>query len=171
MTTNNYTLSDAVGLLPQVIPTVIPNKRNAATIYLASLAPSGRRAIRGRLQSVADMFNCPFDSMPWYELRYQHLEAIRARLQEGDLAPSTINMTLSALRGVTKSAFNLDLMSADAYTRLCNVKPVRGERVPAGRALSVGEIGALLDTCAGTPIGIRNAAIISIMYAVSRQNI
>jgi len=45
------------------------------------------------------------------------------------------------------------------------VKPVRGKRVPVGRALSVGEIGALLDTCAGTSIGIRDAAIISIMYA------
>ena len=92
------------------------------------------------------------------------MEAIRASLQESELAPSTINMTLSALRGVAKSAFNLGLMSADHYARLCNVKPVRGERVPVGRALSVGEIGALLDTCAGTPIGIRDAAIIAIMY-------
>ncbi len=151
--------------LPQVNPTTVPAVRSPATIYLASLAPSGRRSIRGRLQSIADMFNCPFDSMPWHELRYEHLEAIRARLQESELAPSTINMTLYALRGVAKSAFNLGIMSADHYARLCNVKPVRGERVPVGRALSIGEIGALLDTCAGTPIGIRNAAIISIMYA------
>ncbi len=165
MTIDNYTPSNEVGLLPQIIPTTVPSERNPATVYLASLAPSGRRSIKSKLQSIADMFSCPFESMPWHELRYQHLEAIRARLQESKLAPSTINMTLSALRGVTKSAFNLDLMSADAYARLCNVKPVRGVRVPAGRALSVGEIGALLDTCAGTSIGIRNAAIISIMYA------
>jgi len=165
MTNTNYTPSNEVGLLPQIIPSTVPAEHSPVTVYLYSLAPSGRRSIKSKLQSIADMFNCPFGSMPWHELRYQHLEAIRASLQESDLAPATINMTLSALRGVTKSAFNLDLMSADAYTRLCNVKPVRGERVPVGRALSVGEIGALLDTCAGTPIGIRNAAIISIMYA------
>jgi len=152
--------------LPQVRPTVIPSKRSAATIYLASLAPSGRRSIKGRLQSVADMFHCSFDSMPWHMLRYEHLAAVRTELlQESKLAPSTINMTLYALRGVAKSAFNLGIMSAESYARLCNVKPVRGERVPAGRALNIGEIGALLDTCAGTPIGTRNAAIISIMYA------
>ena len=151
--------------LPAITAATVPDKRNPATIYLASLAPTGRRAIKGRLQSIANMFSCPFDSMPWHELRYEHMEAIRASLQETELAPSTINMTLYALRGVAKSAFNLGLMSAENYTRLCNVKPVRGERVPVGRALSVGEIGALLDTCAGTSIGIRNAAIISIMYA------
>ena len=151
--------------LPAIKSATVPDKRNPATIYLASLAPSGRRAIKGRLQSIANMFSCPFDSMPWHELRYEHMEAIRANLQETKLAPSTINMTLYALRGVAKSAFNLGLMSAENYARLCNVKPVRGERVPVGRALSVGEIGALLDTCAGTSIGIRDAAIISIMYA------
>jgi len=149
----------------QLIANGSPVKQNPAEIYLASLAPTGRRSNKSKLQSIADMFSCPFNSMPWHELRYEHLEAIRAKLQDSKLAPSTINVTLSALRSVTKSAFNLGLMSADDYTRLCNVKPVRGERVPVGRALSIGEIGALLDTCAGTPIGIRNAAIISIMYA------
>jgi len=167
MTNIKYTLSDETGMntLPQIIQSTVPSGRNPATVYLASLAPSGRQGIKWALQSIAKMFSCPFDSMPWHELRYEHLAAIRSRLQDTELAPSTINMTLYALRGVAKSAFNLKLMSADDYTRLCNVKPVRGDRVPKGRVLSVGEIGALLDTCAGTPIGIRNAAIISIMYA------
>jgi len=102
--------------------------------------------------------------MPWHELRYEHLAAIRARLQETELSPSTINMTLYALRSVAKCAFNLRLMSSDDYTRLCNVKPVRGKREPPGRALTIGEITALFDTCAGTPIGIRDATIISVMY-------
>ena len=134
--------------LPAITAATVPSKRNPATIYLASLAPTGRRSLKRRLQSIADMFNCPFNSMPWHQLRYEHMEAIRANLQETKLAPSTINMTLYALRGVAKSAFNLGLMSADHYTRLCNIKPVRGERVPVGRALSIGEISALLDTCA-----------------------
>ncbi len=139
--------------------------QNPAAIYLASLAPTGRRAIKGRLQRVAELFNCPLEGMPWHEIRYQHLEAIRAKLQDSDLAPSTINMTLYAVRGVAKSAFNLGQMTADDYARLCNVKPVRGERLPKGRALNIGEIAALLDTCAGTPIGIRDAAIIALMYS------
>jgi len=61
MTVCNY-ITDVwadMNTLPQVKPTAIPSKRSAATIYLASLAPSGRRSINGRLQSIADMFNCP----------------------------------------------------------------------------------------------------------------
>ena len=146
-------------------PATLKPKSNPAHIYLSSLAPSGRRSMTGRINQVALMLGQSIDTMPWHELRYQHLEAIRAKLMETELAPSTINMTLYAIRGIAKSAFNLELMSADDYTRLCSVKPVNGHRVPAGRALNVGEIGALLDACEYNTKGTRDAAIISIMYA------
>jgi len=81
----------SMNTLPAITAATVPDKRSPAAIYLSSLAPTGRRSLRGKLQSVADMFNCPFDSMPWHELRYEHMEAIRARLQESGLAPSTIS--------------------------------------------------------------------------------
>jgi len=107
-------------------PATLKPKSNPAHIYLSSLAPSGRRSMTGRINQVALMLGQSIDTMPWHELRYQHLEAIRTKLMETELAPSTINMTLYAIRGIAKSAFNLELMSADDYTRLCSVKPVNG---------------------------------------------
>ena len=147
------------------LKTTSPHKgQNPAAVYLASLAPSGRRAMKGRLKSVAEMFGGTVEEIPWHEIRYQHVEAIRSRLMESDLSPSTINATLYAIRGTVKSAFNLELLPADAYERIRNVKSVKGSRLPPGRALAVGEIGAMLDTCSGM-IGARDAALISLLFA------
>jgi len=79
---------------------------------LASLAPTGRRAMTSRLKYVAGLFNQAYESVPWQQLRYQHIAAIRSKLQESQLAPATINATIYALRGVARAAFNLGLMSA-----------------------------------------------------------
>jgi len=146
------------------LKTQVPAKKNPAAVYLASLAPTGRRAMRGRLKVVADMFDQSVESLPWHEIRYEHVQAIRAKLQETDQAPSTINAAIYAIRGTVKAAFNLGLMSADTYMRIKNVKPVKGSRLPPGRALSVTEIGELLDTCTGV-IGVRDAALIGLLYA------
>jgi len=146
-------------------------RKSPALVYLGGLLPTGRRSMKGKLQKVADILgnelntSLSVESLPWHEIRYEHVEAIRAKLLESELAPATINGCLYAVRGVAKAAFNLELMPADAYERIRNVKPVKGERLSPGRALSVGEIGALLDTCTEKVIGIRDASIIAVMYA------
>ena len=91
----------------------------------------------GRLRQVARLLGHEdILTGPWHLLRYAHLSAIRIRLSELGKAPATVNTTLYALRGVARTAFNLGLMSAEDYQRLQGVRPVRGERLPAGRALT-----------------------------------
>lgn len=160
-------LSYAGALAHTIQPAKSPSRanRNPAIVYLASLAPTGRRSMKGRLRTVAEILGTNVQTIPWEQLRYEHVEAIRAKLQESDLAPATINATLYALRGVARAAFNLELLPADAYERIRNVKPVKGTRLPPGRALAVGEIGAMLNTCTEPVIGTRDAALISLMYA------
>jgi len=146
-------------------------RKSPALVYLGGLLPTGQRSMKQKLQRVAGILgdelniNLSVESLPWHEIRYEHVEAIRAKLLESGLAPATINGCLSAIRGTAKAAFNLELMSADAYERIRNVKSVKGERLPPGRALSVGEIGALLNTCTEKVIGVRDASIIAVMYA------
>ena len=121
-----------------------PTTRNPAAVYLASLQPTGRRAMAGRLKVIAELLD--YDNVravPWQAFRYEHVAAIRAKLQELGKAPATVNATLYALRGVCRAAFNLGLMSAEDYQRLRDVRPVKGERLPAGRGLARGEIAAL----------------------------
>jgi len=143
----------------------VPASQNPVTVYLASLAPSGRRAMAGRLRAVAELLEADVETLPWFELRYQHVQAIRSRLIEAEQAPATVNMALCAIRGVSKAAFNLGLMSADDLARLSSVKPAKGERLPAGRCLSTGEITALLSCCEDTPGGHRDAALLALLFS------
>lgn len=139
---------------------------NPAVMYLASLAPSGRRTMAARLAAAAQLMGGDPRVANWSSLRFKHVTALRSRLSELGRAPASINATLSALRGVARAAWQLGQMSAEDYHRIAGVKNVRGIRLPAGRALTPGEIGALLDTCADdeTTAGARDAAVIALLY-------
>ena len=61
-------------------------------------------------------------------------------------------------------------MTADDYYRSVDIDRVIGETIPVGRELSQDEIGKLLDICEmdgmdGSPAGLRDAALISLMYS------
>ena len=151
-----------------LIPVPNPGDRNPALVYLASLAASGRRTMAGKLLRVARLLGYPdVITPPWHQMRYQHVVAIRTRLQELGLAPSTVNSTLFALRGVARACFNLELITADDLVRIRDVRPIRHERLPAGRAVTAGELGALMDACAAdeSSSGVRDAALIALLYA------
>ena len=136
-------------------------------VYLAGLSPSSRRTMRGALDTIArlglgDEEVTAWD-VPWHQLRFQHTQAIRSVLADR-YAHTTANRMLSALRGTLKAAWKLGLMKGEEYQKAASVESVSGETVPAGRALSAGELDALLDTCEQKPLGVRDAAIISLLY-------
>jgi site-specific recombinase XerD len=101
-----------------------------------------------------------------HELRYQHTAAIRTALQDR-YKPASVNMALSALRQVLKEAWQLGQLSAEDYHRTANLKVVRSEGLPRGRALKGGEMLALMTVCSQdvTPLGSRDAALIAVLYA------
>jgi site-specific recombinase XerD len=164
-------------------PAVLPAPRSAALdparVYLASLQPSGRRSMAVRLRLVATLLGAPsIELMPWEELRFAHVAALIAHLAaparptDGSppglgLAPASVNATLAALRGVATAAWNLGLLDVEDLARLKAVKPVRGETLPAGRAVAAGELRALLNACAAdlSSAGARDAALIAVLYA------
>lgn len=107
---------------------------------------------------------------PWWMLRYQHAEAIRAKLAQG-YAPATANKVLSAMKGVLKSSWRLGLMSADERDRASDVEPVRGTRLPPGRSIPRGELRSLFEACAAEANdprmrarGVRDAAMLALLY-------
>jgi len=160
---NELTLPPAAELLPAAAA-----DQNPAAVYLASLAPTGRAAMLSKLRRVAQLLGAEDPlAVPWAAIRYQHLAAIRARLIDAGLAPATVNATLAAVRGVAHEAYRLGQMTSDDYQRLCEVPPVRGQRLLAGRALTHGEIAALMDACLAddSPAGARDAAILALAYA------
>jgi integrase len=143
-------------------------ERNPAVVYLARLAPTGRRAMAQALEAMARMASggrAGLESFPWASLRYGHTQAIRTALA-GRYSPATANRHLAALRGVLREAWRLGLMDAEAYRRAADLPSVRGETLPRGRALSAGELRALFDACRAdqTPAGARDAALLAVLY-------
>lgn len=156
---------------------VRPAEANACLVYLAKLAPSGRRtmasALRrlaflltsGRLPVAGEEAMVDPASMPWERLRYQHTQALRTILAEA-YAPATANKHLAALRGVMREAWRLGLMSAEDLARAVDVPSVRGSRLGMGRGLELGELRALFAACGqdGSPAGYRDAALLAVAY-------
>lgn len=122
------------------------NSDNAAHSYLLSLRSSLSRATMGSyLRRVARMANSTgIETMRWDLLRYSHVQAIVDTLLKEDLAPSTINSYLAALKGVARQAWLLKQIDSDAYFHIRDIKSVSGSRIISGRALSRPEIRALL---------------------------
>ena len=141
--------------------------QNAAAVYLAGLQSArSRRTMRGALDKIADLLSPGADafSFPWAEIRFQHVTAVKTRLAE-TLKPATVNKRLSAVRGVLKAAWQLGQMTAEDYHMAASVKGLKNETLPAGRALTYGEIEALMSACAAAPppAGVRDAAIIALL--------
>jgi site-specific recombinase XerD len=58
-------------------------------------------------------------------------------------------------------------MPAEEQARAVDLEPVRGSRLPRGRALSRGELLALVATCKAdpSPAGTRDAALLAVLYS------
>lgn len=151
-----------------IIAEPIPLDLSPAAVYLAQLKQSSRRPQKQALDLIASLLtsgtaNCL--TLNWAAIRYQHTAAVRGRLLDR-YAPATANRILSALRGVLEQAWLLGQMSAEDYHRAARLAPITGETLPAGRELLAEEIASLIQNCIedGSPIGIRDAAIISILF-------
>lgn len=153
--------------LPASNPQLTGLADSPAAVYLAQLAPTGRRTMQQALDTIAQLLGqADALSCPWHRLRYQHTAALRTALAER-YAPATANKMLAALRRVLKECWQLGLMTVEEYERAANVKAIKAEVLPKGRALSLAEIAALLEACAAdvSPAGVRDAALIALMCA------
>jgi integrase len=143
-----------------------PLDRCPAAVYLATLSPGARRTMGFALNEISQLLSPTVGFFfPWWEIRYQHTQAIRQYLIERN-KPATVNRKLAALRGVLKQTWLLGFMSAEDYHKAAAVKSVKNEVLPAGREISVGEIAAIFKVCENDSAlcGIRDAAIIACLY-------
>ncbi len=149
------------------------HNRNPVISYLASLnSKDSRRVQKTALDQIASLLsNGEIEeslNFPWERLDYGIVTTVKAWL-DSKYAPSTVNRYLCAVRRVLKEAWRHELITAEAYQRATDVRSVSGQRLPSGRELETDEIKALIQACLqdeGNPSsGIRDAAIISLMYS------
>jgi len=140
--------------LRQIVPVVQTTVFDA---YISGLAPSGRRGITSLLNRSASIIKrgADADNYPWEELNFAAVAKVRAALLDDGYAVSSVNMALSALRGVAQTAFNLNCMNAETLARIRSVKRVNGDIQRKGRALDKQEIRALIQAAKQHPQLVR----------------
>ncbi|EAW1319469.1 site-specific integrase [Salmonella enterica] len=148
--------------LCEVVPMVQTTVFDA---YIGGLAPSGRRGIISLLNRSASTLKRGVDAAdyPWEQLNYAAVAKVRTALLDDGYAVSSVNMALSALRGVAQTAFNLNCMDAETLARIRSVKRVSGDIQRKGRALDKQEIRALIQAAKQHPQPVRryrDAAIV-----------
>lgn len=147
-------------------PTRLPADHHPALVYLTSLpSEESRRTMRGTLNRIARTLSdgrWDAEAFPWPKLRYQHTQALRSWLVER-YAPATVNKYLSALRGVLREAWRLELIDSEAYRRATDLESITAERLPQGRKLTLGELRSLKSVCDAddSPAGARDKALIA----------
>jgi site-specific recombinase XerD len=149
------------------------HNKNPVVSYLASLgSKDSRRVQKTALDQIAAALSggtiedCL--QFPWERLDYGTVTAIKAWLAS-KYAPATINRYLCAVRRVIKEAWRHQLITAEEYQRATDVQSVAAHRLPAGRELENQEIRELINVCLqdedNPTLGLRDAAIISLMYS------
>jgi site-specific recombinase XerD len=163
-------------------PSTQPPGSHPYEVYLSQLQGESTRTIQSCLDRMARVLaglpHSPAEPneidgswVPWWELRYEGTSALRTVMLEQtgpdgtSWSASHINKHLSALRGVLKESWRLDLMSAEDYHRAADIKQVTAKREPAGRDVAEDELDALLAACDDTALGIRDGAVIATVYA------
>lgn len=147
-------------------PLSLPDDQNPVLVYLGGLAEGSRPTMSQALQSVADLLTgggVPAHTLPWWQLRYQHVAKIKADFSTR-YAFSTTNKILVAVRQVLRHCQKLGLMTSDEYLTAASVGPVRGHRLPTGRMISPRELVDMLAVI-GTegPAALRDRAILLVM--------
>jgi len=110
-------------------------------------------------------------SFPWQDLRYQHTQAVRSLLAE-KYAPATANKMLAALKKTLIECKRLGLMSVDDCDRATDLKQVKGESPPKGRALSEDEVKGLFSVCINdtSNAGLRDSAMLVMLRIGLRRS-
>jgi integrase len=122
--------------------------RDPVAVYVAGLGSAkSQRTMAAALTTIAaELGVASAHLIPWEELRYQHVAALRARLVKR-FAPATVNKLLSAVRGAAREAMRLGLLQPEEHARIVDVAGVRGSRLPAGRHVEEGELASLVGAC------------------------
>ena len=125
------------------------------------------------LRRAARVLNIDEVVFPWGELAPSQVAQVLQNLTVQGAAPSSINVVLSALRGVVRAAYGPDptALTRENIQRLNDIRSIRNRPVKRtsapGRALSPMEMRALFAVCLRdrSTTGSRDAAILLSLYS------
>ncbi len=148
--------------------TALSNK-TASEIYLLSLQSKQSRVTMASLLNVVAYKLAKKKShqaYDWSLLHYETILILLSDLSDEGKSPATINVYLSALKGVAKEAWRKKLIDVESYQHIKEIRRIKGSRSIKGRALDLSELNELIDYCMAQEgvIAMRDAAVIALTY-------
>lgn len=141
---------------------------NPATLYLLSLSSvASRRETQTRLNRIAALDGLDAESYPWHQIDATKTLTVISQLESEGLSYSTINLYLSTIKGVAKSAWRANLLDGDALAKIKDIPNRKGSRIKAGQAISKTDVEKLIETCEkdkNKAISSRNKLIIMLGF-------
>lgn len=106
------------------------------------------------------------DEVPILRARHDHVEGFAQSLQRAELAPTTSNRTMAAVRGLHRYLFAEGIADLDPTADVEQTKLKRG--LP--KALTEAEVVAVLEAPSGTsPADVRDRAILELLYGTGMR--
>lgn len=126
-------------------------------LYLARLAPSSRRVQGQALRDAARLLP------EWPQVQHSDVALLQSRLLEKQ-SPATVRRTISAVLGVVDECWRLGLITAEERARIRDQAPIRFERLPVGRALSLPQLELMLAKAS-----LRDRALLLVLAATGMR--
>lgn len=164
-----------------------PGEKHPVYEYLANLSKGSQEGAVSKLrkavavwtgQDIKSVDGRMLYVYPWYGIDHTQMVTLKQNLLAEKLSKSYINTIFAHISGVLDEAAHLTdgpyrtFTEADRGEALRKVRIKGGSGDPKGRALSQGEVNALIDACARdhSPAAFRDASIISIFVACALRN-
>ena len=145
------------------------SNKTASEIYLLSLQSAQSRVTMNSLLNVLAYRLQKQKShltVDWSKVTYEVILFVMSELSSEGKSPATINVYLSALKGVAKEAWRKKLLNVEDYQHIKEIKRIKGTRSSKGRALDLDELKQLIDYCMMQDgvIAMRDAAVVALVY-------
>jgi site-specific recombinase XerD len=154
---------------PQTASAPVLPASSPVSLYLAGLDETSRKAVRHRLDVVADVLQPGADAstFDWSTVTYRETATVKATLGTR-YAWTMANHCLSAMKGVLRTTWSLGCMSTDQFHRAIAVQGYKGSVLPHGRHIGEEEFKALFTALAtdDSARGRRDLAL----FAVARSS-
>jgi len=141
--------------------------------YLAALSDGSRKTQRNALEAVARYMSLGkrgYRVFGWEHMTYRKMMQVRTWLTMNH-KPATARRMLAAVRRVIKECYRHELIDRERYDRLVDLDPIRGRSEPPGRYLETEELRKLWAATGDHPIGLRDRAIIAMMYGTGLRSV
>ncbi|WDE14262.1 tyrosine-type recombinase/integrase [Thalassomonas haliotis] len=143
--------------------------KSPSEIYLLSLQSAQSRVTMASLLNVVAyklQQKKTHQQVDWSQLNYEQILILLSDLSQQGKSPATINVYLSALKGVAREAWRKKLIDVESYQHIKEINRIKGSRSSKGRALELDELNQLIDYCMGQEgvLAMRDAAVIALVY-------